>query len=72
MIRLLQGRNRFNSCESLPAVAASDSGGRWQPAQFKCSLDVTRGVLDHEGADPRRVMLVKATLTLERRRLLTT
>jgi hypothetical protein len=64
----------FDSFEGLPAVAASDSGGHWQPGQFKCSLDFTRRVLDHEGVERRRVTLVKgyfdATLTPQRRRLL--
>jgi O-methyltransferase len=49
----------FDSFEGLPPVAATDSGGHWQPGEFKSTLDFTRSVLDHERVDWSRVTLVK-------------
>ncbi len=49
----------FDSFEGLPALAASDSAGLWQPGEFSSSLEFARRVLEYEGVDFSRVTLVK-------------
>lgn len=57
----------FDSFEGLPAIAATDCDGHWRPGQYSCSLEFTRRVLEQEGVDWERVILIKgyfdATLT---------
>lgn len=61
----------FDSFEGLPPIAASDCGGHWKPGEFSSTIEFTRKVLDHEGVDGARVVLVKGyfeeTLTDRRR-----
>jgi len=49
----------FDSFEGLPASAAVEEGGHWQPGQFKSDYAFTREVLDFEGIDWNRVFLIK-------------
>lgn len=48
----------FDSFEGLPAAAATDDEGLWQPGAWRSELDFTQAVLSAEGVDPRRVTLV--------------
>jgi O-methyltransferase len=48
----------FDSFEGLPAEAATDDGGKWQPGAWRSELEFTEAVLEAEGVDRSRVFLV--------------
>ena len=49
----------FDSFEGLPAAAAVDDGGVWEPGCYRSSLEYTRRRLEREGIDWNRTHLVK-------------
>ncbi len=49
----------FDSFEGMPARAATEDEGTWQPGQFKFDVEVTKAILRKRGADMRRITLTK-------------
>jgi hypothetical protein len=49
----------FDSFEGLPADAATDDEGAWQPGQYFCNLKTTQHHLNQRGIDWSRTFLVK-------------
>jgi O-methyltransferase len=61
----------FDSFEGMPAIAATEDEGTWEPGQFKFDMEVTKAILRKRGVDMSRVKLTKGwfneTLTPVRR-----
>jgi O-methyltransferase len=49
----------FDSFEGMPAIAASEDEGTWQPGQFKFDIEITKAILRKRGADMSRITLTK-------------
>jgi predicted O-methyltransferase YrrM len=48
----------FDSFQGFPPSAANEDGGRWQPGRCHSPVEFTTAVLEHEGVDLSRVVLV--------------
>lgn len=49
----------FDSFEGLPASAATEDDGTWEPGQFKFDMEITKAILRKRGVDMNRVTLTK-------------
>ncbi|MET0285407.1 MAG: class I SAM-dependent methyltransferase [Polyangiales bacterium] len=49
----------FDSFEGMPAIAASEDEGTWEPGQFKFDIEVTKAILRKRGVDMSRITLTK-------------
>jgi O-methyltransferase len=53
----------FDSFQGFPANAATEDEGRWQPGRCYCPLEFTTAVLEAEGIDWKKVVLVPGWFT---------
>lgn len=49
----------FDSFEGMPAIAAQEDEGTWEPGQFEFGIEVTREILKRRGVDLQRTLLTK-------------